>query len=96
MTDVEQDGLVGEQCLQKLQHILAGRGWIGKSMLPCQCRPMRILDLVGRKSLKPRLLKVKNKGNTGMYYENRKVVDRIDKLKKSKLLLEYHPYLNYS
>ena len=32
-------------------------------------------------------LKVKNKGNTGMYYENRKVVDRIDKLKKSKLSL---------
>ena len=29
-------------------------------------------------------LKVKNKGNTGMYYENKKVVDRIEKLKKSK------------
>jgi len=29
-------------------------------------------------------LKMKNKGNTGMYYENRKVVDRIEGLKKSK------------
>lgn len=46
------------------------------------------LDYINKENIKLHQtisdLKIRNKGNTGMYHENRKVVDRIEQLKKSK------------